>query len=150
MSTWTPLFKSIVNSSIWGEELHVKVVWITLLALKDRDGFVETSIPGLARAAVVTPEQCKDAISKLESPDPDSVSQENEGRRIKRVARGFVVLNHGPYQELMREVTTRIGNAKRQAKFRAKSKPLPGEVAYVKALNDGLIQETPPAYGNGI
>lgn len=34
------LFGSIVASTIWREDDKTRLVWITLLALSDRDGFV--------------------------------------------------------------------------------------------------------------
>lgn len=136
MDTWSPLFSSIVRSSIWGEDKHVRIVWVTLLALKDRGGFVETSLPGLARAAVVSMEECEDAIRVLEAPDPHSRSEEFEGRRIKRAEGGWEILGHERYQKRMREVTDRVANARRQRAFRERhrdGKPLPGEVLAAKA-----------------
>jgi hypothetical protein len=45
---YTKLFSSIVSSTLWREPAATKVVWITMLALADRHGEVEASIPGLA------------------------------------------------------------------------------------------------------
>src|SRR3990167_4075212 len=47
---FTKLFAGLVHSTVWREDMHVKVVWITLLALADRNGEVLASIPGLADA----------------------------------------------------------------------------------------------------
>lgn len=144
LDTWTPLFSSIVLSTVWGEAPHTKIVWITLLALKNKNGFVAGSVPGLARAAVVSTEECRDALRVLEAPDPDSKNHENDGRRISSVDGGWVVLGHRRFQALMKDVSAKIANAKRQAKFRAKKKEssggngqLPGEAAYEAAVDDG-------------
>jgi hypothetical protein len=139
MDTWTPLFSSIVTSTVWGEAPHVKIVWITILALKDKAGFVAGSVPGLARVAVVTTEQCREALAVLEGADEDSKNREHEGRRIKSVEGGWVVLGHERFQKLMREVSTKVGNAKRQAQYRARHKGVGTvrERAYVKAVNEG-------------
>lgn len=99
METWTRLFSSIVTSSIWAEEKETKIVWVTMLALKDSEGKVEGSIPGLAQVAGVTKEECAKAIAILEGPDEYSRTKENDGRRIKRVERGWVVLNHIKYRD---------------------------------------------------
>lgn len=139
LDTWTPLFSSIVASSIWGQEPHIKVVWITMLALKGRTGFVGGSVPGLARLAAVTTEQCREALDIFLSPDADSKNSEHEGRKIQEVEGGWVILGHERYQKLMQEVSAKIGNAKRQraARDRKRGKPLPGEEAAVKAFENG-------------
>lgn len=98
--TFTPVFKSILESTIWGEAPHVKIVWLTMLLQKDRNGFVSSTIPGLARAAVVTVEQCKEAIDVLMSPDEYSQSKDLEGRRIVQVTGGWQIVNHGKYSDL--------------------------------------------------
>lgn len=145
MDTWGPLFSSIVRSSIWGEPKHVRIVWVTLLALKDRNGVVETSLPGLARTAVVELEECRDAIRVLEAPDPESRSPDFEGRRIEKVDGGWRVLGHERYLKRMREVAEKVGNAKRQREFRKRvaalknAKPLPGEEKAIAKLNAGEI-----------
>lgn len=98
--TFTPVFKSILESTIWGEAPHVKIVWLTMLLQKDRNGFVASTIPGLARSAVVTVEQCKAAIEVLMSPDEYSQSKDLEGRRIVPVTGGWQVVNHDKYSDL--------------------------------------------------
>lgn len=144
MDTWSPLFSSIVASSVWGQARHVKIVWVTMLALKDKNGFVEASIPGLARLAVVELEECRDALSVLESPDLDSKNKASEGRRIQTVEGGWMILGHERFQKKMHQISTRIGNAKRQARFRYMSKrkkrdmkPMGSERQFVDAVQNG-------------
>ena len=55
---FTKLFNSILDSTIWQEPPATKLVWITLLAMSDRNGDVHASIPGLAKRAGVTLEEC--------------------------------------------------------------------------------------------
>jgi hypothetical protein len=112
------LFSGIVAASIWEEPYHVRLMWITILALKGRDGFVSSSIPGLARMANVSREECEDALKRFENPDPDSKCQDNEGRKIKRVDGGWVVLGHERNQKKMSEACQKFKNAQRQARFR--------------------------------
>ena len=100
----------------------MKVVWITMMALKDRRGFVSGSVPGLARLAVVSVEECENALKIFESPDPYSKSTENEGRRIRTVNGGWVVLGHEKFQKKMKEVSTKVNGAKRQRQFRERKK----------------------------
>jgi hypothetical protein len=97
VSGYTKLFSSLIHSTIWDEADHVRIVWVTMLALADRDGLVEASVPGLAKAARVALEACEEALAKLHAPDPYSRSPEHEGRRIETVRGGWRILNHGAY-----------------------------------------------------
>lgn len=119
--SWTRLMSGIVHSTVWQNPLHVKVVWITLLAMKDDKGMVYTSMPGLAHTAGVTLEQCKEAIDQFLAPDPYSSSQEFEGRRIEKVDRGFFVLNHFKFRD-WKEDGLRQKNREKQARYRERQK----------------------------
>jgi len=93
-----------------------------MLASKDRDGVVETSVPGLARRARVTIEQCEEALSKLKAPDPYSRTKDNEGRRIEDVDGGFLVLNHEKYREKDSIEERRRKDAERARRYRERKK----------------------------
>ena len=121
MSNYTKLFSSIVNSTIWREANHVRLVWITMLALKDRDGIVESSVPGLADAARVSLEECEQAIERLSSPDKYSRTKDFEGRRIAECRGGWRVLNHDLYRRLESEEQRREANAERVRRYRERS-----------------------------
>jgi hypothetical protein len=103
MAGYTKLFSTIVSSTIWREPAHVRLVWITMLALSDQYGIVEASIPGLADMARVSREDCEHALGVLSSPDPDSRTKEFEGRRIEVTDGGWRLVNHRKYREKMRE-----------------------------------------------
>lgn len=103
MAGYTPLFSSIVRSSIWDEDAKTCKVWVTMLALADADGIVEGSLPGLAHECRVTRNECATALRILEAPDPDSRTPDNEGRRIKAVEGGWLVLNHAKYRKQARK-----------------------------------------------
>ena len=92
MSGFTKLKSSIIQSTIWDEAHHIRILWITILALSDSRGVVESSIPGLAKAARLTIDECLDGIKKLESPDRWSRTKEYEGRRIRPIDGGWLVL----------------------------------------------------------
>lgn len=83
----------ILSSSLWSEDKHVRLVWITLLVLCDTEGYVGASVPGIARAAGVTLDEAREAIELLQRPDPDSRTTANDGRRLEPAERGFRVLN---------------------------------------------------------
>ncbi len=102
MSGYTPLFSSIVASTIWRESKETKIVWITMLAMADARGIVEASIPGLADMARVTLDECKAALLILSSPDEYSRTQDHEGRRIKETEGGWQLLNHAKFRQKCR------------------------------------------------
>lgn len=99
MAGFTKLFSSIISSSIWQESKELKIVWVTMLAMADQNGKVEAAIPGLAHLAGVTTAECFLSVEKLLAPDPYSRTPDNEGRRIKKVDGGWVILNHGKYRQ---------------------------------------------------
>lgn len=150
MAGYTKLFSSIIHSTIWREPHHVRVVWITLLAMADRDGDVEASVPGLADAARVTRAECEDALRVLEAPDPDSRDAENEGRRIAKVPGGWQLLNHHKYRDRLSEDDRRRANADRQARHRDRLKSNASSnapallVTHSNAHNAGVTQSNIP------
>jgi hypothetical protein len=101
MSGYTKLFNSILASTIWREDNVTRIVWVTLLAMCNRDGVVEGSVPGIADMARVSLPECEAALSKLQEPDPYSRTTEFEGRRIDKVSGGYVVLNYPKYRHKM-------------------------------------------------
>jgi|GEM_PF-4969822 len=97
--SFTKLFSSIIHSSIWSEDDQTRLVWVTMLALADAEGYVGASVPGLARAARVELKQCEFALERLQSPDKYSRSQAHEGRRIEPAERGWRILNYIDFRE---------------------------------------------------
>lgn len=126
MSGYTKLFSSIIASTIWREDNDTRIVWITMLAMADRYGVVEASVPGLADMARVTVDGARRSILKLSSPDPDSRSHEYDGRRIEEVEGGWRILNHGRYREKLSEDDRREYQRKWQANRRAKEREADG------------------------
>lgn len=145
MNSWTPLWSQVVTSSIWEEDVVTRVVWITMLAVKDKNGYVSGSVSSMARLANVALKDCEKAIRLLESPDRRSPGQSNEGRRIQPVEKGWVVINHEKYRTMIREEYRRHYKAKKAAEYRAKKKddgkPLRGEQTFDKRLGDGASEE---------
>lgn len=125
MPGYTKLFGSILASTIWNEPAHVKVVWITMLAMCDQDGVVEASVPGLAVMARVDRTLCEQAISVLSAPDPDSRTKTDEGRRIAPVKGGWHVLNYEAYRDKQTAEEAKAKKSARQARWRARH---PGHV----------------------
>jgi hypothetical protein len=99
MTGYTKLFSSIVTSTVWQEDLETKVVWITMLAMSDAHGFVNATVPGLSHIAGVSVEKTREAVAKFLSPDPDSRTKHDEGRRIREVPGGWRLLNYQRYRQ---------------------------------------------------
>lgn len=142
MSRYAKLFEHIVRSTIWGEQLHTKVVWITLLAIKDKHGEVLGSIPGLAQMAGVTTPQCEEALERLKAPDKYSRTKEFEGRRIEEIDGGWFILNSEKYSKMKSKEDELEKTARRVQRFRDRQK-LKGEpVTPVTPSNTQKHQET--------
>lgn len=101
MTGYTKLFRSIVASTIWREPHTVRIVWITMLAMANKNGIVEASLPGLADLARVSIQECEEALNALSSPDKYSRTPDYEGRRIMVSDGGWKILNHEKYRNKM-------------------------------------------------
>ena len=97
--SFTKLFSSITESTVWCEPLATRVVWITMLAMADRKGRVFASIPGLANRARVGLEETEAALARFLSPDRYSRTPDHEGRRIEPIDGGWRLLNYEKYRE---------------------------------------------------
>jgi len=116
MSGFVKVYETILRSSIWLEDDHTRLVWLTMLVLAGPDGIIRASIGGLAHQARVPREACERAISVLLSPDADDQSKIEDGRRIVEVEGGWLLVNHGRYREM--RTSTQMATAARVQKHR--------------------------------
>ena len=123
MAGYTKLFNSILASTIWEADMATRIVWITLLAMADKDGVAEASVPGLATFARVSRQECERALSHLMAPDKDSRSKEYEGRRIEAIDGGWRLLNHAKYRAKLNADERREYLRVKQQEYRRKQKP---------------------------
>jgi hypothetical protein len=123
MNTWTPLFRSLVSSSIWTcADKETRLLWITMLALKDQDGFVKSTVPGLAKDAGLDIGEVEKGLKVLSSPDKYSSTKDYEGRRIKAMDGGWLVLNHLLYRDMINKEWRRQYKRQKQAEYRKNRK----------------------------
>jgi hypothetical protein len=101
--SFTKLFSSITESTVWCEPLATRVVWITMLAMADRHGRVWGSVPGLAGRARVEVAEAEAALARFLAPDRYSRTQDHEGRRIEPIDGGWRLLNHAKYRAIQDE-----------------------------------------------
>lgn len=131
---YTKLHATILDSSVWLEPAHVRLVWITMLAMADQHGVVHASIGGLAHRARVTREECSEAIARFLGPDPDSRDR-TTGERIEEVPGGWLVLNHANYRD--KQTHEQGMTAARVAKHRAKQKERSDQTVTERYVTEG-------------
>ena len=93
-----------------------------MLAMANSKGLVEASIPGLAVLARVSEKECREAMTCLEAPDKDSRSQEYQGRRIKKVDGGWMLLNYAKYRQKLSADERREYQTVKQREYRERDK----------------------------
>jgi hypothetical protein len=119
---YTKLFQSILTSTIWGEDHATLRVWITMLAMADKNGEVVATIPGLARVACVTIQEVENALEKFQSPDKYSRTPDDEGRRIEQNEDGWVLINYEKYRKMASKEDQKAKSAERVRKYRERQK----------------------------
>ncbi len=109
---YAKLLSSIVRSSIWSENDAVVRVWVTMLAIADRNGLVFASVDGLAHEARKTVEETEGALAKFLAPDPRSRSKNDDGRRIREVDGGWQLINYAKIRDMHQTETSRARKRK--------------------------------------
>lgn len=143
------MFRELLSSSVWvGTPKHVKLVWVSLLLLKDQDGIVSASVPGLAKEAEVSIEECLDALARFHAPDPHSRTKDFEGRRIETVDGGWKILNHWKYRDKENTEERKKKDAQRAQDRRDRTKA--DESGRIRTDPDasGRTPPPPPSSGN--
>lgn len=105
----------ILDSTIWLEQSDTRICWITMLAMANSNGLVESTAPGIAKRAMISLRSTRRAIQIFESKDKDS-RDNTSGERIKRVEGGYQILNYQKYRE------TDYTVAERMQKYRERQK----------------------------
>lgn len=99
MSAFALLWGKLLRSSLWvTESKETRLVWVAMLAMKDEEGRVYSSVAGLADAAKVSLEECKEALRVLLAPDEGDTSKVEEGRRLREISGGWEVVNNDLYR----------------------------------------------------
>lgn len=70
-----------------------------MLAMADPSGLVRATAPGIAQRSHLTMKQTLKALETFESPDAQSRSMNDEGRKIKRVDGGYQIINYDKYRK---------------------------------------------------
>lgn len=139
------IFESLYRGSMIGSGSVVFAVWPYVIAnmRADKEVGAQVDLNPRLLAAIIGEEEAaiEAAIEKLCSPDPQSTSKEEEGRRLVRVGQfAYRVVNGAKYigvrnLEAKREYDRQYKQEKRSRVKRGKA--LPNEGAAVKAMGNG-------------
>ena len=130
--TYTKLFSSITESTIWVEPYPTRILWVAMLAMADQHGRVWGSIPGLARRANITLPETEQGLQAFLSPDPYSRTPDHEGRRIECIEGGWKLLNYAKHRAIKDEESQRVRKAKNAKDYRDRRRiASPGSVTGV-------------------
>ncbi len=144
--SWSPLWSVIVDSSLWDEPDWIVKIFVTMLAKKDSDHIYRGTAYQLHKDSRKTEVEVLEALKVLSSPDTlRQEAQPYEGRRVKAVPEGWLILNGEVYRDMVATEMRRRSNARAQEKFRKKQKlaqqypvsgaPLAGERAFVSTAD---------------
>ena len=120
---YNKLFTKILDSSIWLEPSGTRIIWLTMIAAMDENGFVQfASVANLAHRARIELAEAQAAVDCLEGPDTNSSDPDHEGRRIERVPGGWMILNAEKYREMVTRAVIQEKTRQRVAKHRTEKK----------------------------
>lgn len=122
---YAKLFSSLYQGTLRGCADEI-LVFTNLLAHADSTGLVDKHWRAISEETGISEERVRAAIHNLESPDPESRSPEEGGRRILPIdehrAWGWQIVNHGKYRAIRSEEDRREQNRIAQKKWRDKKK----------------------------
>jgi len=144
MANYTPIFSQIVDSSLWKEEKHVRLLFITMLVCRDFDHVCRVPDHHLPEKAKLDDKEVVQALKVLASPDRKcEIPQPFEGRRIQKVEGGWLILNGEHYQKMMQLYNKRVRWARNKKAQREKEKHI------VKAAGSLAEQSQVQRYADG-
>lgn len=142
--SYAKLFSHIVRSTIWMETPTTRCLWLTMLAIADRRGNVMGSIPGLAREANISLDECLEGLNRLKSPDPWSSTKDADGVRIADIDGGWLILNYEKHRNA-RDIEDENAKAReRMRKMREKRAPRKSVTRRNKANSDASLRSDTP------
>lgn len=121
---YVKIFAGILRSSI-AKNTPLRRFFQDLLLLADQDGNVIATKDAIANELRVPLDEVDWGINELMKPDPESFSQEADGRRIMPIngcGYGWKIINYGFYRGMRTPQDQRAANAKRQQAWRDRQK----------------------------
>jgi hypothetical protein len=105
---YTPVFDSVFTGTLCGKWPDTGL-WVCLLALADRHGVIDKTPQYISAVVGIPVDDLVACIERFMQPDPNSRSDEEDGRRLVRLyesrAWGWRIVNHGKYREKARKAS---------------------------------------------
>lgn len=118
------IFDDIYCSSI-AEDYLTRLVFMDLIVLSDDEGYIDKTQESIARITNVPLELVRNAITRLEQPDPRSRRTNQEGRRIVRLDAhrdwGWKIVNKEAWKSIASSEDRKIQNREAQRRHRTMS-----------------------------
>jgi hypothetical protein len=140
VNTWAPIWSGIVDSSLWEESGDVVKVFMTLLATKDSDHISRLDAYRIGKKCNLDEIVVLDILKVLASPDKRRKTQQDfEGRRIKAVEDGWLILNGQKYRDMVSKEMLKARNRRSQEAYRKRQKQFigPPKTAEEKLAENG-------------
>lgn len=94
----------LLNSSLHLERWQPRLLFVEMLAMADRYGWVNTpSERVLAQRANLSLDDTRAGLAVLEAPDPESRTPTDDGRRLVRKQGGWQIVNYEHYRDFRTE-----------------------------------------------
>lgn len=124
--TFCLLWSKTLQSSLWlNGTKEDKLLWFTILMMKDKNGMVACSLLGLVDQSKLSRSECEVSLAKFLAPDKDDTSGVDEGRKLRKVQGGWQVVNHDNYR-FSTEAKREFERLKKQEeRARSKHEPAP-------------------------
>ena len=115
------IFDSMYDGTLYGQ-WEALVTFQQMIVLCDADGIIDMTPPAIAARTSIPLEIIKKGLEILESPDPYSRTQGQDGRRIELIDAhrpwGWHIVNHGKYQHMQDADTIRAQTRERVKRHR--------------------------------
>ena len=138
MARYAKVFDSIWERSLRGKSDAI-LVFINMLTHADAQGVVNRHWQTIIDETGLSQEKVLAAIALLESPDPESNTPADEGRRIRRLAEtrswGWEIVNHAFYRDLL----SKADNAERQKRWRIRNAGVTDSNETITSIPDGDV-----------
>jgi hypothetical protein len=106
VSGYVPVFDSVFQGTLCGRWPDTGV-WLCLLALADKHGNIDMTVPYIAAVTGIPAETLTGCIGRFMNPDPNSRTKDEDGRRLVLLDAtrewGWKVVNHAKYREKARK-----------------------------------------------
>lgn len=126
---YTPVFSSVFDGTLHGKWPQTGV-WLALLAMADRNGWIDRTPQAIASDIGIQVGELIVCIDEFMQPDPMSRTQECDGRRLVLIdeARpwGWRLVNHGKYREKARKEafdSARVADGRNAERMRTRRDP---------------------------